>query len=269
MNIDNKIFNFLKTHLYLIKELSKREIGSKYKGSFLGIFWAFLTPVAMLFMFSFVFGEIFQAKWPGDINSSQVYFSINLFIGLSIFWFFADVIGKAPIIFTSVPNYVKKVVFPLSILPLVSLISALFHFGIYMVIIICALVIGGIGLSINILYLFLIIGVTLPMLMGIGLFFGSLGVYAKDISTIIRVVLQMLMFLSPVFYPLSSVPTKLQWIFELNPLTMIIENVRIVLLQKGTPQLESIVLYFLVSMAVFFIGYKVFKITKKGFADVL
>lgn len=117
----------IQTYSYLIKELSVRDIHSKYKGSLLGIFWAVLTPIAMLLVFSFVFGEIFRAKWPGSEISSKVDFSINLYIGLSVFWFFADVLGKAPVLIVSVPNFVKKVVFPLEILPIVSLVSAMFH----------------------------------------------------------------------------------------------------------------------------------------------
>lgn len=263
------INNILNTHIYLIKELTKREIQARYKGSYLGIFWAFLTPIAMLFVFSFVFGEIFQAKWPGNENASPVSFPINLFIGLSVFWFFSDLLTRAPIIFSSVPNHVKKVVFPLGILPVVSLLSAMFHFSIYLFIIFLSLIFSGMDVSIHILYLIPIILVTLPMLLGLSFFLGSAGVYVRDISAIIGVVVQMLMFLSPVFYPLSAIPKHLQWVFELNPLTTIIESSRMVLLKGENPHFETLGLYFMISLLLYILGYKVFQLTRKGFADVL
>lgn len=263
------MYNALTKNSYLVKELTLRDINSRYKGSMLGIFLALLTPLAMLLVFSFVFGEVFQAKWPGNDSLSRVDFSINLFIGLSVFWFFADVIGRAPTVFSSVPNYVKKVIFPLEILPFVNMLSALFHFFIYIVIILAALLLNGTSLSINILYVIPIIIITLPMLTGAGLLFGSLGVYAKDIGSLIGVLMNVLMFLSPVFYPLSAIPKKLHWLFEMNPLTLIIEELRGVLMQGNSPSFVKLAVYFIISSAIFMLGYKVFKLTKKGFADVI
>lgn len=259
----------IKTYGYLIKELSIREIYSRYKGSMLGIFWAVLTPLAMLLVFSFIFGEIFRAKWPGSEMTSKVDFAINLYIGLSVFWFFADVLGRAPALIVSVPNFVKKVIFPLEILPIVSLLSGLFHLCINIVIIMVALLVTKGELHLSVLLLPLVIAVTFPLLVGVGLLFGSLGVYARDISAVIGVAINMLMFLSPVFYPLSAIPQNLQWLFELNPITLIIESCRGAFMYGSFPEWEKLALYLASSLVVWYLGYRVFKATRGGFADVI
>lgn len=264
------MFRYVFNNRYLIKELTKREILNRNKGSFLGIFWTLITPLAMLSVFTFVFGEIFQAKWANSEASSNMgNFTINLFIGLSIFWFFSDIISRAPTLFTSVPNYVKKVVFPLGILPMVSILSAGFNLCIYMIIIIFALVFNGISINFNIFYMLIVIGITIPMLLGLSYFLGSLGVFVRDISTLIGILLQMIMFLSPVFYPLSAIPEKVQWLFSLNPLTIVIEQSRIIMIEGKSPDFNNLLLYFFISLTILILGFKTFKLTKKGFADVL
>ncbi|MCX6050893.1 MAG: ABC transporter permease [Campylobacterales bacterium] len=259
----------IQTYGYLIKELSIREIYSKYRGSLLGIFWAVLTPIGMLLVFSFVFGEIFRAKWPGSEFAGKVDFALNLYIGLSVFWFFADVLGRAPGLIVSVPNFVKKVVFPLEILPVVSVVSGLFHLCINLILITLALLITKGTLSLSVLVLPLVVLVTLPLLVGMGLFLGALGVYARDISAVIGVVLNMLMFLSPVFYPLSAIPQNLQWLFELNPVTLIIESCRGAFMYGVYPEWEKLGIYLICSLLVWLLGYKVFNATRGGFADVI
>ena len=259
----------MQMYSYLIKELSVREIYSRYKGSMLGIFWAVLTPVGMLLVFTFVFGEIFRAKWPGSELSGKVDFAINLYIGLSVFWFFVDVLGKAPNLIVSVPNFVKKVVFPLEILPVVSLISGLFHFCINIAIIVVALLITKGELYLSVMLLPLVIVVTFPLLAGVGLLFGALGVYVRDISAVIGVAINMLMFLSPVFYPLSAIPQNLQWLFELNPITVIIESFRGAFMYGAYPEWDKLGVYLVFSLVVWFLGYKVFNATRGGFGDVI
>jgi len=264
------MFQSLLHHRYLIKELSKREITGRYKGSFLGLFWALLTPFAMFVVFAFVFGGIFHAKWPSSsLNNDMVSFSINLFIGLSIFWFFSEIISRGPTLFSSVPNYIKKVIFPLWILPFVSVFGSLFHLIIYFVITITAIVLAGGTLHVSIVSIPLVIGITFPFLVGISFLLGSLGIYAKDINAVIGVIVNLLIFLSPVFYPLSNIPKNLQWLFGLNPVTIIIEQSRIVLIDGLWPQWTSLGYYFCVSMLTLVFGYWVFKTTKKGFADVI
>ena len=111
----------------LIYNLSKREVVGRYRGSFVGLFWSFLTPILLLTVFTFVFGEIFQARWGDRVQSGPLDFAVALFAGLLIFNFFSECIGRAPTLIIANANYVKKVVFPLEVLTLVTLLAALFH----------------------------------------------------------------------------------------------------------------------------------------------
>lgn len=262
----NKIIST--SSLYLLKELSKREIFSRYKGSFLGVWWALFTPLAMLLVFTFVFGEIFQAKWPGGIGNIEE-FSVNLYAGLIIFWFFNEVVSKAPSIIVSQPNYVTKVIFPLELLPVVTLVSALFHLAINSVILyVSAFVVFG---EVHIGYMNILWAVLLmtPMLLGLGWFFSALGVYIRDTATVIGLFLNLLMFLSPIFYPMQAVPERLQWLFTVNPLTLPIEWVRNGITMNQTPFLDEAACYALCSILIGWGGRYFFKIVRQGFADVL
>jgi len=258
-----------KMYAYLVKELTLREIYTKYKGSMLGIFWAILTPIAMLLVFTFVFGGIFKAKWPGIEVTGRVDFAINLYIGLSIFWFFADILSRAPGLIISTPNFVKKVIFPLEILPVVSLLSGVFHLLINFSLIFIALLLTKGSISLYVFVLPVVLIITFPLLLGASLFLSSLGVYARDISAVIGVVINMLMFLSPVFYPLSAIPKNFQWLFEFNPTTLIIESSRAILIHNTLPDWHKLAVYFIVSSLILILGYKVFNATRKGFADVI
>lgn len=258
-----------KTNFYLLKELTKRDIYSRYKGSIFGVLWALLTPLAMLVVFSFVFGGILQAKWGTGTSGGMAEFSLNLFIGLSIFWYFGDILSRAPSLIVSNPNYVKKVIFPLEILPIVSLLSGLFHLGIHLIIILFAIVFIYGKIPLSIFSLPIVIGVTFPMVVGFGLILSSIGVYIRDVGSVISVVVNMLMFLSPVFYPLSSIPLNLHWLFQINPLTLIIEQCRVVFIDGMMPDWFALGIYFGISLIIYFIGYKIFILTKKGFADVI
>lgn len=258
----------LTSHLYLIKELSKREIFSRYRGSLLGIWWALLTPLAMLLVFTFVFGEIFQAKWHGG-NGNIAEFSVKLYAGLVVFWFFNEVITKAPGLIVSQPNYVTKVIFPLEILPITTIIGSLFHLLINLAILLAAsaALYGKIYLSI--LALPIIVAVTVPMLLGVGWIFSALGVYIRDISTLIGIVMSMIMFLSPIFYPIEAVPEGVRWMFELNPMSLPIDWVRKCVCEGIWPSLSALTIYTLLSLLIGVVGWKLFGTMRKGFADVL
>jgi len=265
-----KINNFFaKSDLFLIKSLLIREIESRYRGSMLGLGWNILTPLLMLLVFSFVFQEIFQAKWPNRVDGEDINFTYNLFIGLSTFWFFSDVIGRAPALFSSSPNYIKKVIFPLELLVLVLVLSSLFYFSINILIILGLSFIVGDGLSFSLLYLPLVIGVSLPLLYAFAMILASFGVYLKDVGMIVGVLLNLLMFLSPVFYPVESIPERLQFLFLMNPLTLIIEQLREIIVYGVKIDLSATFIYGIVALCFYFIAKKLFNVLKKGFADVL
>lgn len=255
-------------NIYLIKELTKRDVFLRYRGSMLGIWWSFLMPLAMLLIFTFVFGEIFQARWHGG-NGSISEFAIKLYSGLILFWFFNEVITKAPSLIVSQPNFVTKVIFPLEILPIVTILAALFHFFINAVILFIGsfLVFGELFFAIfNVV---IVVTIVSPMLLGFGWMLSCFGVYVRDVSTIIGVFMSILMFLSPIFYPLEAVPQSMRWIFYFNPMTLPIEWIRMGVSEGVCAPLGSVGIYAIFSFSIFIVGYKMFQVMRKGFSDVM
>ena len=262
--------SIIKSNFALILRLSKRDIESRYKGTFLGILWAVFIPILLLAVYTFVFSEVFQAKWGGNLNGRWD-FALVLFCGLVFFNLFSECIGRAPslILYNSV--YVKKVLFPLEILPVVALISALFNFFLsYIVLVIGFIFVNGIpNLGIFIVP-FLLIPFSF-LILGLSYFLASLGVYIRDLNQIIGVIIMVLMFLSPIFYRIEALPQLYQNIVQISPVTIIIEAARTIMFKDGVHSLNYYLLggYFLASLIVLYIVFLFFQKTKKGFADVI
>lgn len=257
------------THRALIAALTRREVEGRYRGSVFGLFWSFLNPILALTVFTFVFGEIFQARWAGATTTGGVDFAAALFSGLLIYNFFSECLGKAPTLVLLNANYVKKVVFPLEVLGIVNVLSALFHLLAAYLILIGLILLSTWTLS---WHAALVPLVMLPfVLMVTGLCWGlsALGVYLRDIGQIIAPVLTAMLFLSPVFYPLSSVAPHLQKIYALNPVTTVIEQVRGLLLYHTLPDWRSWLLYAAVALITAILGYAFFQKSRSGFADVI
>lgn len=264
-----QLWRSLVQHRNLIIQMSKREIIGRYKGSLLGVFWSFVTPLLMLVVFTFVFGEIFQSKWPGSKATGGLDFAVPLFAGFLIYTFFAECISRAPGLITGNVNYVKKVVFPLEILAVTSLLAAIFHLLAAYIILITLILFSGWELTWSMLLLPVIFLPFMFLVIGFSWGLAALGVYLRDISHIIGPILTAMMFLSPVFYSLESVSQKFLFIYYLNPLTLIIEESRSVLLYGNMPNLSLLAIYTIISLTIFWLGYSFFQKTRKGFADVL
>jgi lipopolysaccharide transport system permease protein len=253
----------------LIRQFTRREIEGRYRASFLGLFWSFINPLVLLLIYTFVFGVVFKSKWPNAKTDSLSEFAITLFCGLIAFNLFSECVGRAATLVVSVPNYVKKVVFPLEILPLSALGAALFHAGISLGILLVAdlLIIGTFPWTILLLPL-----VILPLLLltlGLTWFLASLGVFIRDISYTVTLILQVLFFLTPVFYALQNIPEPYRDFISLNPLTPIVENVRRVILWDMLPDWASLVGWIVATSVLMVLGYAWFMKTKKAFADVI
>ncbi len=252
----------------LILALIKREVVGRYRGSFFGIFWSFFNPLFMLAVFTFVFSVVFKARW-GDGSDSKTEFALVLFAGLIVFNLFAECINRAPGLILANVNYVKKVVFPLEILPLVALGSAMFH----------AIISLGVWLSayfllfglphVTVLLLPLVFMPLALLIMGLSWMLASLGVYLRDVSQFVGILTTVLMFLSPIFYPASALPETYRSFLWLNPLAPAIEQTRNVLFWGKIPGLAMLGVYFLVALFIAWVGFAWFQKTRKGFADVL
>lgn len=253
---------------YLIYQMSKREIVSRYKGSVIGILWSFLTPILMLAVYTFVFSVVFKARWVGG-SDSKTEFALILFSGLIIFNFFSECIGRAPSLILGNANYVKKVVFPLEILPVITITSALFNLIIsFTVWLLFYIVFFGVP-TIHILAFPIILIPFMLLTLGISWFLTSLGVFFRDVSQFIGILINILMYLSPIFYPITVLPEKYQKIMQLNPLTTVIEQSRSVMIwHKGIDWLVWGE-FLLLSAMIAWLGFIWFQKTRKGFADVI
>jgi lipopolysaccharide transport system permease protein len=253
---------------YLIKKSIQREVVGRYRGSLFGILWSFFNPVFMLSVYTFVFSVVFKARWHSG-SDSKTEFALILFAGLMVFNLFAECVNRAPGLILSNVNYVKKVIFPLEILPWVSLGGALFHAFVSFVVWLIAYIILFGTPHITILLLPVVILPLLLFIIGISWGLASLGVYLRDVSQFIGIITTALLFLSPIFYSASSLPEKFQILLQLNPLTPVIEQARDILFWGKLPDLRLLAVYYLCSMLIAWLGFAWFQKTRKGFADVL
>ena len=253
----------------LIARLIKRDVLGRYKGSLLGLAWSFVTPIIMLMIYTFVFTVVFNARWGVGGEESKSVFALQLFAGLIVHGILAEVLTRSPGLILLNTNYVKKVVFPLAILPVIPLGSALFHAAISSLVLIVAqlLVVGSLPWTFWMLPIVLLPLIVLAM--GISWLLASLGVFLRDIGQTMGLIATMLLFLSPIFYPISALPESFHGVIHANPLTFIIEQTRIVLIEGRLPDMVGLLSYLAVALVVAWFGFAWFQKTRKGFADVL
>ncbi len=252
----------------LIWQFAKRDVLARYRGSLLGVGWSFLTPLLMLAVYTFVFRVIFKARW-GTGGSDDFEFALQLYAGLIVFGLFAEVVSRAPRLVLDQPNLVKKVVFPLEILPWVAVLAGLFHLLLNLAVLLGAVAFTRGGLPYTIIALPLVVTCLVPLLLGLGWFLAGLGVFLRDVGQITSLVVSLLMFLSPVFYPISSVPERWQpWLLA-NPLTPVMEQLRRVVLEGLWPEWSQLALHLVIACMLAWAGARWFAATRKGFADVI
>lgn len=252
----------------LILALAKREVLGRYRGSAMGLLWSFFNPLFMLSVYTFVFSVVFRARWNTG-SDSKTEFALVLFAGLIVFNLFAECINRAPGVIISNVNYVKKVVFPLEVLPFVTLVSGLFHAAISLGVWLLAYILFfGIPHA-TVLFLPLILMPLLLLVMGLSWTLASLGVYVRDVTQFITILTTVLMFVSPIFYPASALPDAYRSVLYLNPLTTVIEQLRAVLYFGRSPDFVLLAIYCGAALLIASLGFAWFQKTRKGFADVL
>lgn len=252
----------------LISQLVRREVASRYRGSLLGILWSFVIPFVMLAVYTFVFGYIFHARWEQYMDS-KAGFAVFLFAGLIVYSLFSECVNRAPDLIVNHANYVKRVVFPLEVLPVVALGSALVHAGLNFVV----LLIGHIAVQGQLHWTTVFVPVILfPLLvfiLGVTWFLASIGTYIRDVGQLIGVMTMVLLFLGPIYYPATALPQEIRPFLFLNPLTFPIEQLRDVVVVGNTPAWFGLGLYSIVCLTVGASGFLWFQATRKGFADVI
>lgn len=259
------LFNSIIQHRYLLGQLVKRDVLLRYRGAMFGTVWIVLTPLIMLLVYALVFGVIFNTRWPQEKSGVPVW--LVLYSGLIAFNIFAETVSRAPTAVRTYPAYVKKILFPVEILPLIPLGASLYHATIGSIIMTGGLMLTGHFEARVLLYPL----ATIPILlfsMGLGWFLAAWGVFIKDMTQIVPPVIQIAMFLSPVLYPTEAVPENLNAIYHLNPIAPAIEACR----NLATGQAVSWTnwLYSLVfCMATAGLGGIFFRHSKEEFADAM
>lgn len=256
-------------HRDLIVASVKREVLGRYRGSFLGLFWSFFNPLLMLFVYTFVFSVVFKARWGVTGSDSKAEFALVLFAGLIVFNIFAECFNRSTGLILNNVNYVKKVIYPLDILPWISLGSALFHGAISLIVWLLAYTFFYGVPHLTVLLLPLIFLPFIFIVMGITWFLASLSVFLRDVAQFVGVFTTMLMFLSPIFYPITALPENYRVLLYMNPLTPIIEQSRAVLFWGDLPDFKLLACYGIASLLIAWLGFAMFQKTRKGFADVL
>jgi lipopolysaccharide transport system permease protein len=253
----------------LILQMIRREVLGRYRGSVFGLAWSFLNPILMLSIYTFVFSVVFKARWGEGAVDSKTQFAMLVFVGMIVLGLFTEAVNRSPNLILGNTNYVKKVVFPLEILPIISLGAALFHAVISLLVLAVALLLINHHVHWTFIFIPIVVSPLVFFTLGITWMLASFGVFMRDIGQTIGILTTILMFMSPVFYPVSALPDQFQGLMMLNPLTFIIEQCRLVAISGQTPDWLGLAIYTLVSLLVMWLGYVWFQKTRKGFADVL
>jgi lipopolysaccharide transport system permease protein len=258
-------------HRSLIWELTKREVMGRYRGASFGLLWSLISPFLLLGVYSFAFGSVMKGRWPqsGDQGANQHSFTLILFVGLIVHGFFSEVIMRGPMLITGNPSYVKRIIFPLDILPWPMILSALFHLvANFLVFLALRLVLEGHIDASAILFPIIILPLVV-LAFGVSWLLAALGVYFRDVTQITSVLSTALLFTSSAVMPISSVSPSLRPLFMINPITFIIDQSRNIALWDTMPNWEGLGLYMLLAMSVALVGFTWFMATRRGFADVI
>jgi len=253
----------------LILQMTKRDVIGRYKGSVMGVMWSLFNPLFLLVLYTFVFSVVFKARWGAGPAESKSEFAFLLFVGMIVHTLFAETLNRAPGLILSNVSYVKKIVFPLEILPAVAICVALFHALVSVFVLAVAFITLNGYLHWTSVFLPVVLLPLIVLTLGIAWGLASLGVFLRDVAQPIGLIMTVLLFASPVFYPLSALPEPIRPWLALNPLTFVIEQARAVLIFGQLPDWTGLAIYSLASVTTAWMGYAWFQKTRKGFANVV
>jgi lipopolysaccharide transport system permease protein len=256
-------------HVHLIRQLTRREIAARYRGSVLGVLWSLVTPLLTLALYTFLFGVVFRTRWNVDAPEGRLEFALILFVGLIVHGLLAECLGRAPSLILQHANLVKRVVFPLELLAWSLVGSALFNATLGLMVWAAAATAAGHAPGWTALWIPLVWLPLLLLSMGVTWFLASVGVYLRDIHHVIGLVTMVLLFLSPIFYRLEAVPPDFRLLVQINPLTFIVEQTREVLVWHRSPDLPRLAWAMVIGVASAGLGLACFQHMRRGFADVL
>lgn len=254
----------------LILQLASRDIASRYKNTSLGALWIIGQPILQLLLYAFVFRVVLQSRWEVTLaNGSEAPFGLVLFVGILLHSLLADTLVRAPALIVGNTSFVKRVVFPIEILPIVNVASALVSVGAGLVIILLATLYFSGQVQPAVLLIPLPLAMLALMTLGLGWALAALGVFFRDLSQIMTNVTSLVLFTAPICYPASMVPARFRWLLELNPLTIPVESARTMMFGSGTIDWPALLAYGGCSAIVAAVGYVLFARMRRGFADAL
>ena len=254
-----KVFKELYQYRELLKTNVIKEIRGKYKGSVLGVLWSFLNPLLMVAVYAIVF--------PYLMRSTQEHYLIFLITGIIPWIFFTTVVTSGCNCVWINGGIIKKVYFPREILPLSVVLSALVNFLISCIIILIFVIFGGIGVSVQILWLPVIAIIQSALSLGLLFILSAINVYVRDIEYIVQFIMNLLFYATPIVYNITMIPERFRWILYLNPMAHFLDAYRAIFYSKTMPDLKSLGIIGIISFLVLIIGYKIFKKLEKGFAE--
>ncbi len=255
-------------HRELIWQLTRREVVGRYRGTIFGSLWSILDPLFMLIVYTVVLRVIFGRYWYSETETIAE-FAVILFSGLLLFNLFRESINSAPTLVVKNSNYVKKVAFPLEILSCVSLLNALFHLGISLIILLVIYSVVYETIHFTVVYTPLILIPLVLLTFGLSLFLASLGVFLRDIKQVIGMLVMATLFLSAIFYPIDVIPEEYRTLFYLNPVAFTVDQFRAAVVLGRSPDWLWLAFYYPTSLVVVWLGLFWFQKTRKGFSDVL
>lgn len=254
--------------LYLLSNMTVTDIKKRFQGSILGIFWAVIAPIIMLAIYTVIFSEVFNIRWNAD-TSNKFEFAMMLFCGLCMYNMFSTILGRSVGLIEQNKNFVKKVVFPIEILPVTITLSALFDCIISIIVLIIANAVIAYGTSIAVLQVPIILMPHIVFCLGAAYLFSALSVYVKDMANFISILITVCMYASPVFFPLSALPDKFRGIIMLNPMTYGMENMRLAIIYGEVINWEYYLVSIVSAVIIYMFGRWIFHKAKRGFADLL
>lgn len=261
------LFKTLIQHRSLVVELTKREFTGRYRGSFGGIAWSFVQPLFLLTVYTIAFGVILKTRWGSSGDTAE--YALMLFAGLIVFNAFSECLSKSSILITSNPNFVKKVVFPLELLPVITVATVLIHTMIAITVWFSGYILLFGSPKISAILFPVILVCLVPILLGVAWLFSAVGVVVRDISQATGMLNHALLFLTPIFYSIEAAPPMLKNVLMLNPLTFIVEQLRAVLFLGNMPNFQGLAIYFVIATIFAWCSLVLFRRLRSTFADLV
>jgi lipopolysaccharide transport system permease protein len=265
-------FAQLHRHRALLSQFARRAVEQRHRASMLGMFWAVLGPLISLSIYTFIFGVVYTGRFTNSESESALDYALGIFVGLIVFNFLTEVMSQSPHTIVTQPNLVKKVVFPLEILPAATVGAAAFSAAISLSLALTGVALIGPGLSVHSAWLLVILPPVAMIAFGAAWFFSALGVFIRDIANVMPFIMQILMFMSAVFYSVSRLDATPAWAHKIllaNPLLHAVVSARNAVLFHESPSLKTVSYLWVCGIVIYFLGYVTFRKLKPAFADVI